>query len=76
MTALTVRDLSEETVKTYKVRAAAAGQSLQGYMRSLLETEASAPTNDELLDRLEREASAAYSNDDLLFMIDEGRAER
>ena len=36
MTALTIRDVSEDAVRTMKIRAAQAGQSLQAYLRSLI----------------------------------------
>ena len=40
MATINVRDISESTLTTLKVRAARAGQSLQGYVRQLLESEA------------------------------------
>ena len=39
MTALTIRDVFEDAVRTMKIRAAQAGQSLQGYLRSVIENE-------------------------------------
>ena len=44
MTALTIRDVSEDAVRTMKIRAAQADQSLQAYLRSLIEREAARPT--------------------------------
>jgi plasmid stability protein len=44
MTALTIRDVPEDAVRTMKIRAAQAGQSLQAYPRSLIEREAARPT--------------------------------
>src|SRR6478609_7839216 len=44
MTALTIRDVSEDAVRTMKIRAAQAGQSLQAYLRGLIEREAASPT--------------------------------
>jgi antitoxin FitA len=40
MATIQVRDVSDSTLTTLKVRAARAGQSLQGYIRHLLDTEA------------------------------------
>jgi predicted nucleic acid-binding protein len=40
MTALTIRDVPEDAVRTMKIRAAQAGQSLQAYLRSLIMREA------------------------------------
>ncbi|WP_211339335.1 FitA-like ribbon-helix-helix domain-containing protein [Nocardia mexicana] len=44
MTALTIRDVPEEVLRTVKVHAAQAGQSLQSYVQALLEHDA-AQTN-------------------------------
>jgi antitoxin FitA len=42
-----VRDVSDSTLMTLKVRAARSGQSLQAYVRRLLEREAALLTPDE-----------------------------
>jgi antitoxin FitA len=42
-----VRDVSDSTLTTLKVRAARSGQSLQAYVRRLLEREAALLTPDE-----------------------------
>jgi plasmid stability protein len=47
MATIHVRDISESTVTTLKVRAARAGQSLQAYVRQLLDSEAEALTPEE-----------------------------
>ena len=47
MATIHVRDVSDSTVTTLKVRAARAGQSLQAYVRQLLENEATAVTPEE-----------------------------
>lgn len=47
MATIQVRDVSDSTLTTLKVRAARAGQSLQGYIRQLLESEATTLTPDE-----------------------------
>ncbi|MBO0788797.1 MAG: antitoxin [Actinobacteria bacterium] len=76
MTALTIRDVSDEAVRTMKVRAAQAGQSLQAYLRSLIEKEAAKPTVAEAVERARRDAIAGISTADILESIDEGRARR
>lgn len=76
MTALTIRDVSEDAVRTMKIRAAQAGQSLQAYLRVLIENEAAKPTLAQAVERARREASADVSTADILAAIDEGRAGR
>jgi antitoxin FitA len=74
MTALTVRDVSDEAVRTMKLRAARNGQSLQAYLRGLIEREAAKPTVAEAVDRARGAATADISTADILAAIDEGRA--
>ena len=76
MTALTIRDVSEDAVRTMKIRAAQAGQSLQAYLRGLIEREAAKLTVAEAVERARREATAGISTTDILAAIDEGRAGR
>ena len=76
MTALTIRDVSDEAVRTMKVRAAQAGQSLQAYLRGLIEREATKPTVAEAVEQARRGATANVSTADILAAIDEGRAGR
>lgn len=76
MTALTIRDVPEDAVRTMKIRAAQAGQSLQAYLRSLIEAEAAKPTVAEAVERARREATAEISTADILAAIDEARAGR
>lgn len=76
MTALTIRDVSDEAVRTMKIRAAQAGQSLQAYLRGLIEKEAAKPTIAEAVEQARRGATADVSTDDVLAAIDEGRARR
>lgn len=67
MATIHVRDVPEGTLTTLKVRAAQAGQSLQAYVRQLLETEAATLTPDEAGERAR--TIAARSNvtaDDVL----------
>jgi plasmid stability protein len=51
MATIHVRDVSDSTVTTLKVRAARAGQSLQAYVRQLLESEATTLTPEEAAER-------------------------
>lgn len=74
MTALTIRDVSDDAVRTMKIRAARNGQSLQGYVRALIEREAAKPTVAEAVERARRDATSDVSTADILTAIDEGRA--
>jgi plasmid stability protein len=76
MTALTIRDVSDDAVRTMKIRAAQAGQSLQAYLRGLIEKEAAKPTIAEAVEQARRGATADVSTADVLAAIDEGRARR
>ncbi len=57
MATIQVRNLPEETVRAWKVRAARSGKSLQEYMREYLTAEAAKPTVEELVERMERRAA-------------------
>jgi antitoxin FitA len=76
MTALTIRDVSDDAVRTMKIRAAQAGQSLQAYLRGLIEKEAAKPTIAEAVQQARSQATADISTGDILAAIDEGRAGR
>jgi len=76
MTALTIRDVSDDAVRTMKLRAARNGQSLQAYVRSLIEREAMKPTVAEAVEQARRTATADISTADILSAIDDGRARR
>jgi antitoxin FitA len=76
MTVLTIRDVSDDAVRTMKIRAARNGQSLQGYVRALIEREAAKPTVAEAVERARRNATSDVSTADILAVIDEGRARR
>ncbi len=76
MTALTIRDVSDDAVRTMKLRAARNGQSLQAYMRGLIEREAAKPTVAEAVENARRAATADIDTADILTAIDEGRARR
>lgn len=51
MPSIQVKDVPAEVHRTLRLRAAAAGQSLQEYLLGRLVEDASTPTLDELLDR-------------------------
>jgi antitoxin FitA len=74
MTALTIRDVSDDAVRTMKIRAARDGQSLQAYVRGLIEREAAKLTVAEAVERARRNATAEISTADILAAVDEGRA--
>ncbi|MCX3063713.1 FitA-like ribbon-helix-helix domain-containing protein [Streptomyces beihaiensis] len=76
MTVLTIRDVPDDQLQTLKVRAAQAGQSLQSYVKEVLARETAKPTLGEMMERLDREATADISTRDVLEAIDEMRAGR
>lgn len=76
MTAITIRDVPDDTVNALKVRAAQAGKSLQAYALELLSREAARPTLAEMATRLERETRTALSTTDILSAIEDGRERR
>ena len=66
MAIIHVRDVSEGTLTTLKVRAARSGQSLQGYVRQLLEREAAVLTPEEAAERArDIAARSAVTADDV-----------
>lgn len=76
MTAITIRDVPDDTVNALKVRAAQAGKSLQAYALELLSREAVKPTLAEMATRLERETRTELDTTDILDAIDDGRDRR
>ncbi|WP_406438889.1 antitoxin [Streptomyces sp. NBC_00631] len=76
MTAITIRDVPEDTVNALKVRAAQAGKSLQAYALDVLSREAAKPTLAEMATRLERETRTELSTNDILDAIEDGRNRR
>lgn len=76
MTAITIRDVPDDTVNVLKVRAAQAGKSLQAYALDLLSREAAKPTLAEMATRLERETRTELSTTDILDAIEDGRDRR
>jgi plasmid stability protein len=76
MTAITIRDVPDDTVNVLKVRAAQAGKSLQAYALDLLSREAAKPTLAEMATRLERETRTELDTTDILDAIEDGRDRR
>lgn len=76
MTAITIRDVPDDTINTLKVRAAQAGKSLQAYALDLLSREAAKPTLTEMATRLERETRTELRTTDILDAIEDGRDRR
>jgi plasmid stability protein len=70
MSTIHVRDVSEGAVTTLKVRAARAGQSLQAYVRQLLESEAAATPPEEAAERArDIAARSEVTADDVIDVI-------
>jgi len=70
MATIHVRDVSESAVTTLKVRAAGAGQSLQAYVRQLLESEAAAASPQEAAERArDIAARSQVTADDVIDVI-------
>lgn len=76
MTAITIRDVPDDTVNALKVRAAQAGKSLQAYVLDLLARETAKPTLAEMATRLERETRTELSTTDILEAIEDSRDRR
>ncbi|MFD3664877.1 antitoxin [Streptomyces sp. NPDC058659] len=75
MATLYVRDLSEEALTELKIRAARNRQSLQAYARALLEQEAASPSLESVIARIQDQATARLSTEDVADEIDRGRRE-
>ncbi|MCH5676224.1 FitA-like ribbon-helix-helix domain-containing protein [Streptomyces gilvus] len=75
-TAFTVRDVPDDIARAIKIRAAEAGQSLQGYLLGLILREASKPSLAEMAARAERYASDQVDHADVIAALDEGRRGR
>ncbi len=73
MATLRVRDLSDEALAELKVRAARRRQSLQAYVRTLLEEEAATPSIEDVVSRNRPRASARLSVDEVPADLDERR---
>lgn len=77
MATIHVRELTDDTVTTLKVRAARSGQSLQAYVRQLLEAEATTLTPEEAAERAHTIAErSAVTADDVVKVIADMREAR
>lgn len=77
MAIIHVRDVSDSTLTTLKVRAARSGQSLQAYVRRLLEREAALLTPDEAAEQARAIAARSrVTADDVTEAIAEMREAR
>lgn len=77
MSSVYVRDVSESALTTLKARAARAGQSLQAYIRQLLEAEAATLTPEEAVKQARAIAARPNVNaDDVRGAITEMRQAR
>jgi plasmid stability protein len=77
MATIHVRDVSDDTLTTLKVRASRSGQSLQSYVRQLLEGEAATLTPEEAAERARTIAArSAVTADDVVAAIAEMREDR
>lgn len=77
MALLQIRDVPDEARRALKARAAARGESLNGYLLDLLAREVARPTVDEVLDRAARRAGrATASSVDVVREDRDGRAGR
>jgi hypothetical protein len=71
--ALQIKDVREEVRDAIAARAAAQGQSMQVYLRELLEREYRAERNKRLFDQLAPHRSLALDVDDVVGYIRQGR---
>lgn len=77
MATIHVREISDDTLTTLKVRAARAGQSLQAYVRQLLDGEAATLSPEEAAERARTIASrSAVTADDVVDAIAQMREAR
>ena len=77
MATIHVREVSDDAVVTLKVRAARAGQSLQAYVRQLLEREAATMTPEEATERARAIAArSSVTAEDVVNAIAEMREAR
>lgn len=76
MSAITIRDVPDSTLRSLKRKAAGRGMSLQAYLLDLVTRDGATPSLAEMMERLDREATARVSVADVLDAIDEGRAGR
>lgn len=77
MATIHVRDVSDDALTTLKVRAAKSGQSLQSYVRQLLEGDAETLTPEEAAERARTIAArSAVTADDVVDAVTQMREAR
>ena len=76
MPSIQIKDVPEQTHAVLRQRAAAAGQSLQEYLRGRLIEEASAPTVEEVMARAGGRAGGSVPFSDAVEALREDRARR
>ncbi|QMU79711.1 antitoxin [Streptacidiphilus sp. PB12-B1b] len=76
MTAITIRDVTDSTLESLKLKAARGGKSLQAYLLDLVTREAATPTLADMMARLDRETRTEVSTSDILSAIEDGRERR
>jgi plasmid stability protein len=76
MPSIQIKDVPAEVHAVLRRRAAAAGQSLQEYLRTRLIAEASGPTVDEVLDRADGRAGGSIPFGEAAAVVREDRARR
>jgi plasmid stability protein len=76
MPSIQIKDVPERTHAVLRQRAAAAGQSLQEYLRGKLIDEASAPTVEEILARAGGRAGGSVPFSDAVEVLRDDRAGR
>ncbi len=69
-----VRDVSDATHAVLKRRAAAAGQSLQEYLRALLDEHAATPTVAEVMERVTHRSGSDVTAADVVEVVRGDRA--
>ncbi len=69
-----VRDVSDATHAVLKRRAAAAGQSLQEYLRALLDEHAATPTVAEVMERVAHRSGSDVTAADVVEVVRGDRA--
>lgn len=73
MPTIRIDDVPPEALAVLRHRAAAAGQSLEEYLRTLLISEAGRATVAEVLDRVRARTTASLSMDDTVALLREDR---
>lgn len=76
MPSVQIKDVPAETHAVLRRRAAAAGQSLQEYLRTRLIEEASQPTLDEVLARIDGRTGGSFTFEETVQALRDERAGR